>query len=118
MGSSFGPVQTAKPKHGDCLYCFDENHTRDTGYCFESRFQMVGPVCGHRLRPFKRFAKPSRLNRYRTSALSETNEYWNRRALLPDYCGEPGERSNPLLAGLHKMDSAEAEAAVRSARCG
>jgi hypothetical protein len=112
MSSSFGPVQTAKPKHGECRYCFDENHTRDTGASFESRWRMIGPVCGHRLRPFKRFAKLPQINRSRAAKLSEGADYWTRRAWLPDYCGEPGERSRLELAGMGRMDDAQVEAVL------
>ena len=90
--SSFGPVQTGKPRHGECLYCWDENHTRETGTYFESRVPMVGPVCRHRLKPAKRTRKQFKTNRIREEILNtEDLAYWNRRAWLPKYCGEFGE---------------------------
>lgn len=97
MSSSMGPVNMAPRRFGECRECWDENWTRTTGGFFESRVRMVGRVCGHRLKKpdNKRLAKQSKINRMFEKWRSEDgpymNEYWARRALLPDYCGEPGE---------------------------
>jgi hypothetical protein len=64
---SFGPVNSAHPKHGECLYCFDENHGRDKHLFFGQRPRMVGQVCGHRLRKPKRTLPQFVMNRNRAS---------------------------------------------------
>ena len=115
--SSFGPVNFKRPKFGECVYCWDENWTRDTGFYFESRLHMIGPVCKHRLHKPKRWMKQHKLNAYHEEhrewakgaetfighpdapeivtrpgrERTESEEYWYRRSMLPDYCGEPGE---------------------------
>ena len=62
-------------------------------FVFESRSRMIGPICGHRLHKPKHH-----IVQFRENAINEQmrqdpryQEYWNRRALLPDYYGEPGE---------------------------
>jgi hypothetical protein len=90
--SSFGPVQPGRPKHGECCYCWDENWARRRHFYIEPRQRMVGPVCGHRLEKPRRTEKQFRLNRFHNERRAAGGlDYWQRRALLPDYCGEPGE---------------------------
>lgn len=93
--SSMGPVNATKPKHGECRYCWDENHSRDTAFHFESRQRMIGPVCGHRLRAPKRAWPQFKNNRahdqLRRGHPEYLTDYWYRRAMLPDFCGEFGE---------------------------
>jgi len=95
MSSSFGPVNSTKRKHGECVACWDENHVREHGSYFESRVPMVGKICKHRLKPAKRLAMQSRTNRlydeWRNTPggpySHDGGDYWARQALLPDYCG-------------------------------
>ncbi len=118
MSSSIGPVQTGRPKFGECRYCWDENWSRDHGLVMDSRSHMVGTVCGHRLHKPKRAWKQFRKNRIIIKQMSNPKfqNYWMRRALLPDYCGEFGEKSLLALAGLRYMDDEDAEAAVQRAK--
>lgn len=117
MSSSFGPVQTGQPKFGECRYCWDENFDRDRHFFFEARQHMIGPVCGHRLKHPKRADKPTRISRFRLRQIRKgALSYWERRANLPDYCGEFGEKSLLALAGLHHMSNKDAEAAVARAK--
>lgn len=62
MPDSFGPVDCSESKFGECLYCKDENWARDNHINFGSRFHMVGPICGHRLRAPKRTVPQFKLN--------------------------------------------------------
>ena len=110
--SSMGPVNTKHPKFGECLYCWDENYTRDNGYSFDSRYKMVGPVCKHRLHPFKKHEIQSHYNafvdRLRTNFNIYNTNYWYKRALLPDWWGEPKELcpgpSNDFFTEIRKSD--------------
>lgn len=117
MSSSFGPVNTTHPRFGECLACWEENHTRRTGFYFESRVPMINRPCGHRLLPPNHIPKQLRINRINDflRASGRYEDYWSRRALLPDYCGELGElRIGFGLEGLCNMGSKEAEAAIMS----
>ncbi len=116
MSSSIGPVQRGKPRHGQCAACWDENFFRKHGYYFEWRVPMVNKPCGHRLLPPRRTIKASQASRINARRRDEVAGYWERRSLLPDYCGEPRELSSLALAGLRWMDDAGAEAAVELAR--
>ena len=57
---SIGPVDFSKPKHGQCRYCYEEFHDRETHFYFAGGVRMVGPVCKHRLpRPKKQGKMPA-----------------------------------------------------------
>ena len=114
--SSFGPINTSRPRFGECRYCWDENWARRHHTYFESRNHMIGPVCKHRLLPAKNTCKQHQINRTRAERLPEMEGYWERRAWLPDYCGEPGELSDPRLAGLSELDSSSAELIISNTR--
>ena len=111
MSSSLGPIDKGHPRYGECRYCWEENHTRDTGFYFEPRQRMVGPVCGHRLHPPKRVTKAHAYNSL-NAQLRVGKGYWYRRACLPDYCGEFGELSDPRLAGMSKWEDEQVERAL------
>ncbi len=113
MSSCVGPINTGHPKFGECLYCWDENFARETHYYFESRQRMIGPVCKHRLHPAKRAAKQFKINAIRGS-VRKVKGYWNQRAWLPDYYGEPGELNTMELAGIRHMSNGEAREAVEA----
>jgi hypothetical protein len=96
MSCSVGPIQRGRPKFGECVYCWDENWGRRKHFYFEPRQHMIEPVCGHLLEKPRRTAKQFQMNRTRNAIRAQRAEegtltYWYRRAMLPDYCGEPGE---------------------------
>jgi hypothetical protein len=108
--SSFGPVNTTRRKFGECCTCWDENHSRDTAHFFESRQRMIGAVCGHRLKAVKRPTPQFRINAINQRLREEPSlphyreDYWAKRALLPDYCGEyrelcPGPANDRYVDG-------------------
>ena len=109
--SSFGTVNDLHPRFGECLYCWDENWTRDHQFSFESRSRMVGQVCGHRLHAQKRHALQHSLNAMNDETRmlpGRWQDYWHRRALLPDYCGEfrelcPGPANDQLCEGQRRQ---------------
>lgn len=113
MSSSIGPVNTGKPKFGECRYCFEENHDRDHGFSFEWHYRMRGPICGHKLHKFKSAMIPSRHNRLRPLLLADNQDnYWYRRACLPDFCGEFGEKSLLAFAGMGRMEDDQIAEAI------
>lgn len=123
MSASFGPVQAGRPRYGECVACWDENHHRLTGALLDPRPKMVCRYCKRRLAPAQRALPQFRLNavkqemreRYdRWTTLFGRENYWMRRALLPDCCGEPGELSLLKFAGFFAMSTAEAAAVARS----
>ena len=92
--SSFGPINETHPRFGECRYCWDENWARDHSFVFESRSRMIGPACGHRLHAPKHHSTQLQTNRFNEGQRRLTGrwqDYWHRRALLPDYCGDFGE---------------------------
>jgi hypothetical protein len=106
-----GPIQTGKPRFGECVYCWAENHTRKNGAYFEARQRMIGPICKHHLLPPARATKQFKINRFHGECLEKRGGrplddrmsdefYWYIRAMWPDFCGEPGELSIHCAAAI------------------
>jgi hypothetical protein len=88
QNDSMGPCQRGRPRHGECVFCWDENWTREWGFYFGSRPTMVGPVCKHRLRRARRTTPQVKANRIAAGmrdSYTASGELWMLPYLLPGY---------------------------------